>query len=359
MNDEYLPSSHRLFEIDALRGIACLSVVLFHFNVNQPDSWHWMNLGVAGVDLFFIISGFIIFYSLQKRNDFKGFVISRFSRLYPAYWVSVCITSVLVMINGGKIELSDFFVNLTMLQGYFQVEDIDGAYWTLGIELFFYGLIILPFVFRKTAQLEHYIWISLSAIYFWHYLGILYFPNIHDRASKMFQFVNHAPLFFAGIFFYLIGFQKATPLRYFGVLVCFALSCYLHNFYGRTQWVITFTEHVWLLLFFFGAFFLLISNRLSFVVNRVTLFLGSISYSLYLIHQRIGTEVLRPLLQRYLPTLTPNWVFSLVLLLISILLAYAITVWVEKPCMKFIRKNSLQLPKFPLFFLHNSRRSHF
>jgi peptidoglycan/LPS O-acetylase OafA/YrhL len=154
----------------------------------------------------------------------------------------------------------------------------------------------------------------------------------------MFQFVNHAPLFFAGIFFYLIAFQKATPIRYFGVLVCFVLSCYLHSFYGRTQWVITFAEHVWLLLFFFGAFFLLISNTLNFLVNKITLFLGNISYSLYLIHQRIGTEVLRPILQKYTPVHTPNWIYSLILILISILLAYGITVLVEIPCMKFIRK---------------------
>ncbi|MFN8347748.1 MAG: acyltransferase [Spirosomataceae bacterium] len=338
MSDEYKLSSNRLLELDALRGIACLSVVIFHFNVNQPGNWHWMNLGVAGVDLFFIISGFVIFYSLQQRYDFKGFVISRFSRLYPAYWVSVCLTSVLVIINGGKINGYDFFVNLTMLQGYFQVEDIDGAYWTLGIELFFYGLIILPFVLKKAAHIEQYIWGALPAVYLWHFWGMQYFPNIHDRASRMFQFVNHAPLFFAGIFFYFIAFQKATPIRYFGILVCFTLSCYLHSFYGRTQWVITFPEHVWLLLLYFGAFFLLISNHLNFLVNRITLFLGKISYSLYLIHQRIGTEILRPILKKYTPANTPNWIYSIALILISIILAYAITVLVEVPCMKYIRK---------------------
>ncbi len=128
---------NRLLELDALRGIACILVVFFHFNVNQPAAWHWVNLGVGGVDLFFMISGFVIFYSLEKNHNAVDFFVARFSRLYPAYWVAVSITSALVLLNGGTIHLHDFLVNLTMLQGYFGVEDIDGAYWTLGIELLF------------------------------------------------------------------------------------------------------------------------------------------------------------------------------------------------------------------------------
>ncbi|MCP1381163.1 acyltransferase family protein [Runella salmonicolor] len=334
-----MPHSNRLLELDALRGIACILVVFFHFNVNQPDAWHWLNLGVAGVDLFFIISGFVIFYSLERNHNALDFFVSRFSRLYPAYWVAVCITSALVLLNGGTVHLHDFLVNLTMLQGYFGVEDIDGSYWTLGIELFFYCLAILPFITNTVKWVEHFIWISLFLVYNWHYWGSLYAPGTHAKISNSAQFLNHAPLFFAGIFFYLIGFKKATPDRYFGVLCCFILSCYLHNFFGRSQWVITIQEHVWMLLAFFGTFFLLLSHQLGFLVNRVSLFLGNISYSLYLIHQRISTEIIRPWLQHHLLPHMPNLIYSLIMLACSIGVASAINFWIELPAMRFLRQN--------------------
>lgn len=331
-----MPNSKRLPELDAMRGIACLLVVIFHFNINQSEALHWLNLGVAGVDLFFIISGFVIFYSLSKNSNTLDFIVSRFSRLYPAYWVAVCATSAAVLLNGGTIPLRDFLVNLTMVQGYFGVEDIDGSYWTLGIELFFYGLVMLPFVFKITGQMERLIWISLLFVYGWHYWGTMFFPSFHDSVSRHVQFFNHAPLFFAGIFFYLIGFDKATSERYFGVLCCFILTCFLHSFYGRTQWVITLHEHVWMLIVFFGAFFSLLANRLHFLVNRFTLFLGTISYSLYLIHQRISTEIVRPWLQHLMPDM-PNPVYIIIMAAFSIGVASAITFWIELPMMRFFR----------------------
>ncbi len=329
-------NSKRLLELDAMRGIACLLVVVFHFNVNQPRGWNWLNLGVAGVDFFFIISGFVIFYSLSRNNNAFDFIISRFSRLFPAYWVAVCATSALVVLNGGTIPLRDFLINLTMLQGYVGVEDIDGAYWTLGIELFFYGLALLPFVFKVTHRIELFIWISLLLVYGWHYWGTIFIYSFHDSVSRHVQFFNHAPLFFAGIFFYLIGFDRATPERYFGVLCCFILTCYLHGFYGRTQWVISLHAHVWMLIVFFGAFYLLLANRLRFLVNRITLFLGTISYSLYLIHQRISTEIVRPWLQHLMPDM-PNPVYMIILIALSIGVASIITFWIELPMMRFLR----------------------
>ncbi len=187
--------------------------------------------------------------------------------------------------------------------------------------------------------MERFIWISLFLVYNWHYWGSLYAPGTHAKISHLVQFINHAPLFFAGIFFYLIGFKKATPIRYFGVLCCFILSCYLHNFFGRAQWVITIQEHVWMLLVFFGAFFLFLSQELGFLVNRVSLFLGNISYSLYLIHQRISTEIIRPWLQQHLLPHMPNWIYSLIMMACCVGAASAITFWIELPTMRLLRQN--------------------
>jgi peptidoglycan/LPS O-acetylase OafA/YrhL len=91
-------TSNRLQELDALRGIAVILVVFMHITIENDQAKDIFELGVTGVDLFFVISGFVILLTLEKTKSWQDFVISRFSRLYPAYWVSVTTTTVLMWI---------------------------------------------------------------------------------------------------------------------------------------------------------------------------------------------------------------------------------------------------------------------
>ena len=92
-------SKSRLVEVDALRGLAALAVVLFQyttrftelFATNPPPTFSFPD-GHYGVNLFFIISGFVIFMTLEKTSRPMDFVLSRFSRLFPAYWVAIILT---------------------------------------------------------------------------------------------------------------------------------------------------------------------------------------------------------------------------------------------------------------------------
>lgn len=90
-----MPNSRpdRLVEVDALRGVAALAVVLFHYTTRFTDLFQpgvppavSFPGGHYGVNLFFIISGFVIFMTLEKTARPLDFVVSRFSRLFPAYW---------------------------------------------------------------------------------------------------------------------------------------------------------------------------------------------------------------------------------------------------------------------------------
>ena len=67
----------RLLELDALRGIAALMVVLFHFTMDRPEMNLGFKYGVTGVDFFFIISGFVIFLTLSNTKNWKDFVQKR------------------------------------------------------------------------------------------------------------------------------------------------------------------------------------------------------------------------------------------------------------------------------------------
>ena len=93
------PKSDRLVEIDALRGVAALAVVLFHYTTRftelfKPGTLPTISFpgGHYGVNLFFIISGFVIFMTLEKTARPLDFVVSRFSRLFPAYWAAIFLT---------------------------------------------------------------------------------------------------------------------------------------------------------------------------------------------------------------------------------------------------------------------------
>jgi peptidoglycan/LPS O-acetylase OafA/YrhL len=139
----------RFEELDALRGIAALMVVFFHFSMKRDDYNSFLKLGAVGVDLFFIISGFVIFMSLQKVSNSKDFIINRISRLYPTYWASVTLTFILIICYGifnGNVYpqniVFNYVGNMTMFQFYLRIPDIDGPYWTMIIEMIFYIAIL-------------------------------------------------------------------------------------------------------------------------------------------------------------------------------------------------------------------------
>ncbi len=86
----------RYQELDSLRGVAALMVVVFHFTMGRKEGQYLFNLGNTGVELFFIISGFVIFMSINKMKNSKEFIINRFTRLYPTYWTCVTFTFILI-----------------------------------------------------------------------------------------------------------------------------------------------------------------------------------------------------------------------------------------------------------------------
>ena len=132
----------RILELDALRGIAIIAVMLYHYTSryvrlygfhNTPPLEFWY--GRLGVEFFFIVSGFLIFMTLTKTKNSLDFIIARFSRLYPVFWASALFTFLIVSIfslpgrevNGLKAVLS----NLTMVPNLLGYPLIDGAYWFL------------------------------------------------------------------------------------------------------------------------------------------------------------------------------------------------------------------------------------
>ena len=149
----------RLAYLDALRGIAALMVVFTH--LYAPIIGHvWVldyliDPGKLGVLWFFMISGVVIPFSLKPGPDGpRRFLISRFMRLYPAYWLSLLVFLVMLRLTGGEFPgWPQIIANLTMVQAAMGFDDVIGLYWTLFIEVVFYALCLTLFVAGKLYDL--------------------------------------------------------------------------------------------------------------------------------------------------------------------------------------------------------------
>lgn len=157
----------RLEFLDALRGIAALTVAIQHIGEQQwvallGWSHHWFRPGEFGVLVFFLCSGFIIPASLERRNDLKEFAIGRVFRLFPLYLVVMLAIGLAWLFSArlvpptGYRGVEDTVVNLSMMQVFTTRPLVIGASWTLGYELVFYLLVAGLFLYgahRKSTGL--------------------------------------------------------------------------------------------------------------------------------------------------------------------------------------------------------------
>lgn len=300
-----LESKNRIYQIDLFRFLAALAVVLFHYlfrgysaddrsQLNFSEIGDFFKYGYLGVDLFFIISGFVIALSIKNRSLIV-FWISRISRLYPIYWISVLMTFVVILLFGAPrytAEFKQFVLNLSMFQNYIGVESIDKVYWTLFIEMKFYVFVISSYLIInkiKEIKLDYliYTWLSLSVLYI--YLNELYV----FRAANFFLILDWSSYFIAGIIFYQI-YKGKISLKYSILLtISFFVSLYhatsrikgfeLHFNTTLSPFIISF-----IIMVFYLLMLLVSCNKLKRINSSKLTKLGMLTYPLYLIHQNIG-----------------------------------------------------------------------
>ncbi len=153
-----MPQS-RLGNIDALRGAAALAVFVQHalMNIEHGSSsgpiWalaHWtlntIDLGRLGVVVFFLISGFVVPFSIKPDRPVLRFAVSRVFRLYPAFWVSLLMAALVMAAAGKPPGLMQALANASMAATILGEDWMVGVYWTLFIEMLFYGLVATLFV---------------------------------------------------------------------------------------------------------------------------------------------------------------------------------------------------------------------
>jgi peptidoglycan/LPS O-acetylase OafA/YrhL len=336
----------RLLELDALRGIAALSVVFFHYTTHyeygQSDKlWFNFPYGLYGINLFFLISGFVIFLTLTRVNNGLDFVVARFSRLYPAYWIAGAITFFVVLyagLPGREVSLKDALVNITMLEYWFHVPYVDGSYWTLSYELAFYVIMLIFFLTKLLKKIDFIalIWLSIMIL-----VKVVerYFGFDLPDILKVTFLLNFGNLFIAGIMFYKIKNKESSLLTHIIIAVCLIIDPLFYRVFHRIPEAIIITG-------FFIIFYLFAYDKLSIIIKRPLLFLGAISYPLYLIHGNIGYIIMRNL---YSTNLNPQIIILITVIMVAFL-AWVIHITVENPMMKGIRikYKEFQQQRYPM-----------
>lgn len=302
----------KLTFLQAFRGIAALMIVILHSRINYPlnesnliSNWLFNSAG-SGVDLFFVISGFIMVYTTRNSDGTflytTQFAIKRIVRIVPVYFI-VTIIFFIVMHVAYKLVGADYnFVLQDVLKSFMFIPlDLNNASppffgapvlhvgWSLNYEMYFYFIIFISLLFKRFR------WILFSA---WIAFSLLALPYIFGNSVTITGFQDYnfdgylnivtSPLIWEFVAGVIIGLLYFTPLRipnpvvarYIAwVSVAFTIWWIvsgIHGGVGITHWGLPMVIMV--------LCFVIASKTYDFIVPKWLIWLGDISFSLYLVH---------------------------------------------------------------------------
>lgn len=297
----------RLYVLDGLRLIAALMVVAYHYM--GFDDWFespWgkstsavfpqlhtaASYGWLGVELFFLISGFVICMSCWGRTP-RQFAVSRFIRLYPAYWFAIAATTTVLVLRPGGTDVppTDMLTNVTMFQELLGARDIDGVYWSLWVELRFYLLFMVVAMMGLTYRRV----VAFCVI--WLLLAGLALQSGTDLLPLLIV-PQYAAFFVGGIVIYLMHRVGPTPVLWLllgtsWLMAQNQLPGLIDTAEDSTHSTVYWTVSLGIVTAFYLLVLAAALGKLNFFNWRWLTVAGAMTYPLYLLHEDIGWEVIR------------------------------------------------------------------
>lgn len=320
--------AQRLTTVDSLRGIACCWVAWFHFTHGNADylSPGWIratgNGGWLGVQMFFVLSGFIIPWSMRNVDysirSFHRFLFRRVVRLDPPYLAAIFVTIVLgyasTLVPGFRGRAFEFSIgqllaHLGYLNAFLEYSWYNPVFWTLAIEFQWYVIVALTY---PALSSPHRI-VSYGT------MGALCGLAFCDASESL--IISFLPLFVLGLIVYRHQYDGMSGLELF--LLVLIVSFVSKVILGTAQTLVGISTLAALLWLKIGW--------------RPLLFLGSISYSLYLVHVPIGGRIINLALR--FPESTVNRLLGLGLAVVfSLVGAWLLWKFVEVPAQVWSRR---------------------
>lgn len=298
--------------LQAFRGIAAMMVVILHSRINYPinDSSlisNWLfNANASGVDLFFVISGFIMVYTTCNSDGSiyytLQFAVKRITRIVPVYIVITLIFFLTMSLAyakiGGNIDFSWLEVGKSLMFMPLNLNEGSAPFfgspvlhvgWSLNFEVYFYFIFCLSLLFKRLRWVAFSVWIAASLLM----LPFLFGNSIALTGSHQYNFNSYlnivtSPLiweFVAGIG---IGLLYLSPIRIPNKTVAQSIAWIsaafafwwiisgVHSDMGINRWGLPMAIMVFC--------FAIASKTYEFQVPKWLVWLGDISFSLYLVH---------------------------------------------------------------------------
>jgi peptidoglycan/LPS O-acetylase OafA/YrhL len=316
-------TQERISVIEALRAFACLGVALFHFcnQLSFPGAGLAAGYGWLGVDVFFVISGYVIPLSLYGRgytlSDFPSFLLRRLIRLEPPYLASIAIVIGLwyassvtpgfrgVSPNLSALQVASHLFYVIPLTNY---QWLNPVYWSLAYEFVFYLTVGLTFSYLIEWNVAATVALGLGA------LGLSF--AIYGTADvRILEFLVGAL-----VMRLTVSYQDVTTA------VCLGAVLLLVLIVGGIATVIVVCSAAAAILFFRSVQF-----------GDWAVFLGGMSYSLYLVHVPVGGRVIN-LLKRFGHNPLYDFGIAALALIVSLLAAMLLHYFIEAPAMLASRR---------------------
>lgn len=319
--------------LDVYRVIAAYAVLFYHYAYRgeRTGSLAPVDYGVfesvaqygyLGVPFFFMISGYVIAFTMDGRPA-KQFLVARVIRLYPTFWLCCSITSVVLLFNGAG-DLYTFLLNLTMLPEKFGVQMIDGVYWSLAVEIYFYLMMALLLLVGG-GRLSY--WIDgLIA------LGLLAATIKLAGGSFGFPIRGHFPLFAVGML--VFRFHRGDGARY----LYFSFVAFLIATWAGVEFASRQTEK------YEESFSVLVLSSiyavmyvLMLVVNKITInsrslrfvaICGGATYPVYLLHAKIGYAIFG--------MFGVGWLMLVMTTVAMTVMSVVVYLWFDEPVRKYL-----------------------
>ncbi|GAB3578100.1 acyltransferase family protein [Calidifontibacter terrae] len=320
----------RFVELDGLRGIAVIMVLFVHystmFDIFFPGHRRFpvtFYAGGLGVQLFFMISGFVIFMTARRRRTAPDFSLARALRLYPTYWV--CLTITIVAVYGAHVaplgrSRAELAANYTMLQAFVGVRSIDGAYWSLSREIIFYGLIAVSLWLLGGRLSTRFVTAFVTT---WSLIGLAlcYLDSTMDSSLVHLAVTASAGQYAALFGLGMVMFEVREGSRRFPPLLIVLLA----GIAVGAELLLDEHPAPLFLIVLIGVFVATAATESVPVFRwRPLTWVGSISYPLYLLHQNIGYIVILRTVDRVGP-----YGSRILAVLVSLLLAWAVHATIE------------------------------
>ncbi|WUR86334.1 acyltransferase [Streptomyces phaeochromogenes] len=346
------PRENRLRALDGLRLVAALMVAAYHYGgrggeVTQawgtsakaqfPTLHSWFAYGCLGVQVFFVISGFVICMSGWGR-PLRSFFASRASRLLPSYWAAIIIVTVvfaLPVVAYKTVSPSDTLVNLTMMQQPLGADRVLGVCWTLWAEVRFYALfalcVVMPGATRQRVIMFCAGW-TLAA-------GLTQAAD--EPLLDLVLMPEYAPFFIGGIGLYLVHRDRHDAYAWGIVIVSWLIG---QNQAVRGLWHAPNPDFfsyrtsfgiVLVVTFGFVAVAVIALGWLNWANWRWLTVAGALTYPFYLVHEHLGWVAI----EAYHQTLgIPAYATLPLTVLTMLALAWLLNRFVEDPLTPRMRK---------------------